>query len=299
MRVCYAPGYYAPVPPGHVFPMGKFQGLHERLLQLGVVRPSDVVTPGMCDFEVIERVHTPRYARAVWTGSLSTREVRRLGLPWSRGLGIRSRLAVQGTVLAARMALEDGVAGNLAGGTHHAMPDRGEGFCVYNDVAVACMDLRARGYDGRILVLDCDVHQGNGTAHILTGRPGVFTVSLHGQRNYPFHKPPSDLDVGLPDGTGDRAYRQALEDALDRVAAVFRPDLVFYLAGIDPLAEDRFGRLSLTTAGLEERDRCVLRWCSDHGAAVAILLSGGYAPTLAETVDAHALAFKAAREILP
>lgn len=297
MRVCYSPGYYAPVPQGHVFPMGKFEGLHARLLQLGVVRDHEVVEPSMCDFEVIERIHTPRYARAVWTGTLSTREVRRLGLPWSRGLGVRSRLAVQGTILAGRMALEDGVAGNLAGGTHHAMPDRGEGFCVYNDVAIACMDLRAGGFDGNILVLDCDVHQGNGTAHILTGRPGIYTASVHGERNYPFHKPPSTLDVGLPDGTGDRAYINSLEDALTRIASEFRPELVFYLAGIDPLAEDRFGRLSLTGKGLLERERTVLRWCAEQGSAVAILLSGGYAPTLSETVEAHSLVFRTALDL--
>jgi acetoin utilization deacetylase AcuC-like enzyme len=297
MRISYSPGYVAPLPDGHIFPMKKFSGLHDYLIDSGLFRESDVVEPSMADFASLYSVHTQRYAQGVWTGNLSRKEIRRMGLTWSKELAIRSRLAVQGTINTGLMALTDGIAGNLAGGTHHAMPDWGEGFCVYNDVAVAIQVLRQSKWVNKVLVIDCDVHQGNGNAAFFEHEPDVYTFSIHGEKNYPFVKPPSSLDVGLADGTGDRDYLRALSDALDRIFGEFEPDLVFYLAGIDPLEEDHFGRLSLSVKGLEERDRMVIESVTRKEVPLALLLSGGYAPTVRQTVMAHAIMYKVAKQM--
>lgn len=299
MRVSYASGYYAPIPDSHIFPMRKFEGLHRHLLECGIVNASDVVTPSTAHTATLGLVHTPRYLDAILNGTLSAKEQRRLGLPWTPGLALRSQLAVQGTLNAAIMALHDGISGNLAGGTHHAMPDHGEGFCVFNDVAIACRWLLRSARVERILILDCDVHQGNGTAAILSQEPGVFTFSLHGQKNYPFHKPPSSLDVGLEDRTGDAEYLRALEQALGDIGARFRPQLVFYLGGIDPLEQDHFGRLCLSLDGLRRREEAVIRWVGEMGVPLVLLLSGGYSPTLRETVLAHAVMFDIAKQLAP
>lgn len=299
MRVSYSPGYYAPIPDTHIFPMRKFEGLKEYLLGRLLISEDQIVIPSLCPFEDLELAHTPRYSRGVWTGSLSQKEIRRLGLPWSKGLGIRSRLAVQGTINAAKMALEDGISGNLAGGTHHAMPNHGEGFCVYNDVAVATLKLLRDGLVRKVLILDCDVHQGNGTAEILRGHSDVYTFSMHGERNYPFVKPPSTLDIPLRDGTTDAVYLRELELALSKIASEFKPDLVFYLAGIDPLESDHFGRLALTMTGLAQREETVIRWAGEQNLPLVLLLSGGYAPTLKETVLAHAVVFEKALALAP
>ncbi len=297
MRVSYSPGYVAPLPAGHIFPMKKFSGLHDYLIAKNIIQPTQVFEPKMVDFVNLSTVHTQRYCSAVWAGELSRKEIRRMGLPWSKELAVRSRLAVQGTINAGIMALQDGIAGNLAGGTHHAMPDYGEGFCVYNDVAVAIRVLKQAKWVNRVLVIDCDVHQGNGTAKIFENDFDVFTFSIHGEKNYPFIKPPSDLDIGLPDGTGDLEYLNTLSDALDRIFSNFNPDIVYYLAGIDPLETDHFGRLSLTKKGLEERDRIVIETVTQKEIPLVLLLSGGYAPTLNETIEAHAIMYKTAVEI--
>ncbi|MEO1023426.1 MAG: histone deacetylase, partial [Bacteroidota bacterium] len=206
MRVSYTTGYHADIPDDHVFPMKKFAGLHRYLLDKHIVSEEEVVAPSMVDFSNLVLAHTQRYANAVWTGELDRKEIRRMGLPWSKSLGVRSRLAVQGTMNACLMALQDGLSGNLAGGTHHAMPDHGEGFCVYNDVAVAIRTLQLSKWVSKVMVIDCDVHQGNGTAEIFRDDDSVYTFSIHGAKNYPFQKPPSNLDIGLPDKTGDREY---------------------------------------------------------------------------------------------
>ena len=297
MRVSYAPGYYATIPNEHIFPMKKFKGLHQYLLDEDIICEDEVVAPSMVDMTNLMTVHSPRYSNGIMEGSLSKKELRRLGLPWSKKLAVRSRLAVQGTINAAIMALQDGIAGNLAGGTHHAMPDYGEGFCVFNDVAVAISVLQQSMWAQKILVIDCDVHQGNGTAEICTNNPDVFTFSLHGAKNYPFKKPPSTLDIGLPDGTGDRTYLQTLKDALDDIFRQFNPDLVFYLGGIDPLEMDHFGRLSLSLKGLANRDRIVIEKVTGRGLPLVLLLSGGYAPTLKDTVKAHAQMYTVAKEL--
>ncbi|MEP1150530.1 MAG: histone deacetylase [Balneola sp.] len=277
--------------------MGKFQGLYAYLLEKEIIAPSEVIEPTMIDFVNLITAHTQRYAHAVWEGSLNKKEVRRMGLPWTKSLAIRSRLAVQGTLNAGIMALQDGIAGNLAGGTHHAMPDWGEGFCVYNDVAVAIKVLQQSMWINKALVIDCDVHQGNGTAEIFKNDENVFTYSIHGERNYPFQKPPSSLDVGLPDKTNDQEYHKALIESLDRVFSLFKPDIVFYLGGIDPLESDHFGRLSLSLKGLRERDRIAIEMTTQKEIPLVLLLSGGYAPTLEETVIAHSQMFEVASEL--
>ena len=278
--------------------MKKFPGLSRYLTEKEIIHPSDIIKPSMVDMTNLISVHTSRYSNGIMNGGLDRKELRRLGLPWSKKLAVRSRLAVQGTINAALMALQDGIAGNLAGGTHHAMPDYGEGFCVFNDVAVAIEVLQQSMWAKKILVMDCDVHQGNGTAQIFRDNPDVFTFSLHGAKNYPFKKPSSTLDIGLADDTGDKLYLSTLGDALDDIFDRFTPDLVFYLGGIDPLKTDHFGRLSLTLKGLQHRDEIVIRKVLDENAPLVLLLSGGYAPTLKETVLAHSLMFKTAKELV-
>ncbi len=297
MRVSYSPGYYATIPNEHIFPMKKFQGLHRYLLDQHIIIESEVIEPSMVDFVHLFTAHTQRYAKAVWDGALDRKEIRRMGLPWSKSLAIRSRLAVQGTINASIMALQDGMAGNLAGGTHHAMPDHGEGFCVYNDVAVAIKMLKQTKWINNAMVIDCDVHQGNGTAEIFKDDDTVFTYSIHGEKNYPFVKPPSTMDVGLEDGTTDELYIRTLIQSLDQAYNQFEPDLVYYLGGIDILETDHFGRLSMTLAGLRERDRVVIELAHQKGIPLVLLLSGGYAPSLNETVVAHSQMFEIAKEL--
>jgi acetoin utilization deacetylase AcuC-like enzyme len=299
LRVSYSSGYYAPIPDEHVFPMKKFKGLHDYVLDRGIIKEHEIVEPSMVDEFHLLSVHTARYVDAIWNGTLERKEARRVGLPWSKGLAVRSRLAVQGTINAALMALQDGVAGNLAGGTHHAMPDHGEGFCVFNDVAVAIQVLRQSMWVQKVMVIDCDVHQGNGTAAFFEHEPDVYTFSIHGAKNYPFRKPPSSLDIGLPDQTEDRQYVATLGDALDRIFDEFQPDLVFYLGGIDPLEDDHFGRLSLSMKGLQARDQIVLEAVLGRNIPITLLLSGGYAPTLQQTVRAHGLMYETAKRLAP
>ncbi len=309
VRVSYHDGYVIPLPERHAFPMGKFSALRDILVAEGVITEAEIIAPREVDWADLLLVHTHRYLDALATGTLSRQEERKLGLPWSEALVRRSRLAVQGTINACAMALEDGLAGNLAGGTHHAMPDAGEGFCVLNDVAVALRVLQQAGWLRRALVVDLDVHQGNGTAAFFSGARawpigGVSTFSMHGARNYPFHKPPSTRDVGLSDGTGDAAYLDALATHLPEVLTEAAPDLVVYLGGVDVVAGDRFGRLALTREGLAARDRFVCETIRQSGAPLCLLLSGGYASrrapgqapeTLAiATADLHATMYREA-----
>ncbi len=292
--------------------MAKFSALRDLLLAEGVVQADEVVAPREADWADLLLVHTRRYLDALATGTLTRADVRRMGLPQSPALVRRSRLAVQGTINACSMALVDGVAGNLAGGTHHAMPDRPEGFCVLNDVAVALRVLQRSGWIRRALVVDLDVHQGNGTATVFGGdrawpAGGVFTLSLHGARNFPFEKPPSTLDVPLADGTGDAAYLDAVAQHLPDTLRQSEPDLVVTLGGVDVVADDRFGRLSLTRDGLAARDRRVCETVRDAGVPLCLLLSGGYAArrapgqapeTLASaTADLHATLFRQAAAV--
>jgi len=297
MRVSYCDGYFVPLPEGHPFPMAKFPALHRLLREERILRKQDVVRPRQADWADLRRIHTEDYLRRLASGSLSSQEERRMGLPWSNRLVYRSRLAVQGTLNAALMALEDGVAGNLAGGTHHAFPDHGEGFCVLNDVAVATRILQTSCWVRRILVLDLDVHQGNGNASVFADTPSVYTFSMHGAKNYPFRKPPSTLDVPLDDGTDDDGYLDTLQAHLDPVLDAAQPDLVFYLGGIDVMEGDRYGRIGLSRDGVHARDRFVLQALHDRDLATVLLLSGGYADSPEATADRHAIMYREAAEV--
>ena len=297
MRVCFAEGYTAPLPDGHRFPMGKFVGLYEILQREGLISDADVVVPETASWQDLGLVHGADFLFRLRHGLLDRKAERRMGLPWTRAIVRRSRLATQGTILAGQHALKDGLAANLAGGMHHGYPDHGEGFCVLNDVAVAVRTLQKNGDVQRVLLVDLDVHQGNGNAAIFENDATVFTFSMHGARNYPFKKECSNLDVALADGTGDTGYLALLTTHLEAAVDRARPDLIFYLAGVDPVEGDRFGKLSLTPAGLEERDRVVLEMATLRGIPMAIVLSGGYASSDIETASLHAVVHRVAAEM--
>ncbi len=285
MRLVWSPRYQFDL-GSHVWPTAKYARVRERLLAARTVEASAFVEPEPASWHDLGLVHTPGYLETVRSGRFSPDELARLELPWSPAITEGFRLMVGGTIAAARAALDEGLAVHLGGGLHHAFADHGEGFCLFNDVAVAVRVLQRAGRIRRAAVVDLDVHQGNGTAQIFAGDPTVFTFSMHQEHNYPLDKPPSDLDIGLLDGTGDAAYLQALEAALPRVLAS-APDLLCYLAGADPFADDELGGLALTREGLRRRDRLVLK----HGMAarvpVVVVLAGGYARRLDDTVAIH------------
>jgi acetoin utilization deacetylase AcuC-like enzyme len=287
--------YTIPLPAGHRFPIEKYALLRDAVLASGLVPPSALHEPERASLDALRLVHTERYIDALVTGTLSDAEQRRIGLPWSEFLIERSFRAVGGTCEAARAALDLGVTMNLAGGTHHAFPDHGEGFCVFNDVAVAIRMLQRDGRIRRAAVIDLDVHQGNGTHAIFAGDDSVFTFSMHGGRNFPFHKVAGTLDVELADGTGDDAYLAALAEKLPGVLAASAPDLVIYLAGSDPHEGDRLGRLCLTFDGLARRDAIVLDACREVGIPVAVTIAGGYGRDINDSVRAHVNTVRIAR----
>lgn len=285
-----------PLPPGHRFPAGKYAMLKAALLADGTITDA-MLRPGPpATTEQLERAHSPQYVQAVADGTLDPKIQRRIGLPWSEVLARRSRATVGGSLAAARSALEVGFSGQLAGGTHHAHRDEGSGYCTFNDFAVTALTLLQEGACQRIAILDTDVHQGDGNASILTENPNVFVCSLHGAKNFPFRKVPSDLDFDLPDGTGDRDYLHALADALSAIAA-FRPDLVLFLSGADALEADRLGRLALTMSGMAERDMMVLQFAARRGLPLSIAIGGGYAEPISLSVAAYANTFRAAKSV--
>ncbi len=261
--------------------------LRDRVVADSVVAAERVLDPAAASDELLRLVHTPDYVERFVAGTLSAAELRRIGFPWSPALVERSRRAVGGTVAAARHALAAGTGMNLAGGTHHAFPDHGEGFCVFNDVAIAIRLLREEGALRRAAVIDLDVHQGNGTHAIFAGDREVFTFSMHGGRNYPFEKVAGTLDIDLPDGTEDAEYLAALAGALPAVLHAARPDLVVYLAGADPHEGDRLGRMRLTFAGLARRDAMVMAACREVGIPVTVVVAGGYGRRIEDTVAVH------------
>jgi acetoin utilization deacetylase AcuC-like enzyme len=271
-----------PLPEGHKFPIDKYRLLRERVESDVTVLESEPVS-----WEHLAAVHDAPLLERIRTGTMTLREVRGLGLPWSEVLVERGRRSVGGTVAAARRALARGIGMNLGGGTHHAGRDFARGYCLFNDVVVTLAQLRSEGLVQRAVVVDCDVHQGDGTAQLLGPDPDAFTLSLHGARNYPFERIPSDLDIDLPSGTGDDEYLRVLDDALD--TALAEPaDIAFFLAGADPWEGDRLGRLALTKDGLRARDELVLDRLLATGAAVVVVLAGGYAPDVTDTVDINA-----------
>ena len=274
--------------------MSKYLLLKDQLLAEGILAADDILQPEPLDHETLELVHTHEYLGKLASSGLSAAEQRRLGLPWSEALWQRSRLASAGTLLAGRTALDQGLGGNLAGGTHHAFADHGEGFCVLNDVAIAIRRLQAERSIERAAVVDLDVHQGNGTAAIFEAEDEVFTFSMHGERNYPLAKMRSNLDVPLKDGVGDAEYLGALQRHLPRVLDTACADIVFYLAGVDVAAGDRYGKLALTEEGIRRRDQCVIEAVRDRGLPLVIVLAGGYAATRARTAELHAHVFREA-----
>jgi acetoin utilization deacetylase AcuC-like enzyme len=294
MKCSYHSGYHVALPAGHPFPISKYAVLKDLLLAEGVLAPRDLIEPEPLDMDTLALVHTHEYLNKLQSSGLSAAEQRRLGLPWSEALWQRSRLASGGTLLAARAALSEGLAGNLAGGTHHAFADHGEGFCVLNDVAVATAQLRAEGAIERAAVIDLDVHQGNGTAAIFERVEEVFTFSMHGERNYPLVKMRSSLDVPLRDGVGDAEYLDTLERHLPAVWRRSQADIAYYLAGVDVAAGDRYGKLSLTEEGIRCRDRLVIEAVRSRGLPLVIVLAGGYAATRARTAELHAHVFREA-----
>jgi acetoin utilization deacetylase AcuC-like enzyme len=287
MKVYYSDLFPFPLPEGHRFPIEKYLRLRERILAAGILSEDRLLVPEAATDGQLLLAHTPSYLGRVKAGTLTQKEIREIGFPWSPRLVERSRRSVGGTIGACRSALETGQGANLAGGTHHASAGRGQGFCVFNDSAVAARVMQVEGRVERVLIVDCDVHQGNGTAAIFAGDDSVFTFSIHGAKNFPFRKVPGDLDIGLPDGVSDDAYLQALEEGLDEVFSSGSADLVIYLAGADPYAGDRLGRLALSKAGLLERDRMVYTACQKRGVPVATVMGGGYAQPIDHTVDIH------------
>jgi acetoin utilization deacetylase AcuC-like enzyme len=287
LRLWTSARYTFPLPEGHRFPIAKYERIREQVLSTGVVTPEALHEPARAEREALLLVHSPDYVDRFLEGRLSAAELRRLGFPWSSALVERSLRAVGGTCEAAAAALDDGISMNLAGGTHHAFPDHGEGFCVFNDVGIAIRLLQRDGRIRRAAVIDLDVHQGNGTNAVFAGDDSVFTFSMHAGRNYPFHKVPGSLDVELADGTSDEEYLAALANNLPTVLSRSQPDLVLYLAGADPHEGDALGRLNLSFDGLARRDAFVIDLCREVGIPVAITVAGGYGRSIDDTVRIH------------
>lgn len=280
------------LPTGHRFPMMKYELLREQLLRQGVLQPTQLYQPDLIDEELILGVHALSWWNKVSACSLSPEEERRLGFPISKKLLKRSHSSVSGTWQSSLNALRDGAAMSIAGGTHHAYADRGEGFCLLNDIAIAARALLDRRLCLRVLIVDLDVHQGNGTASIFQDEERVFTFSMHGERNYPQPKEKSDLDVGLPDGCNDHQYLEALYERLPLIFQAFDPDFVFYIAGSDVLASDRLGRLCLTLDGCRKRDAFVIDSCAERGVPFAITMGGGYSDRYHDILKAHFQTFE-------
>lgn len=295
-RVFYSPYYFADIGEGHVFPIRKFELVRDLLLRDGTLAEDEIVEPLPAATDDLLLVHTRDYIDRLIDGRLTANEIRKLGLPWSESLVRRSLHAISGTIEASKFAVASGIASNLAGGTHHAFPDRGEGFCVLNDVAVAIRVLQREKLAERFLVIDLDVHQGNGTAFIFADESDVFTFSMHGAKNFPLFKERSTLDIELGDGTADEEYLETLEQALPRIF-FHEPDMVFYLAGADPFENDKLGRLKLTQTGLIERDSMVLRFAHDRGVPIVTTMSGGYAEDISDTVAIHANTIRAVKAV--
>jgi len=299
MRLFPSDRYRLPLPDGHRFPVEKYRALRKRLeAEAAAGAALEFIEPHAATDEEILRVHDRAYVGRVMAGTLTPAEVRRIGFPWSEQLVARSLRSTGAAVDAAAAALEDGIAASLAGGTHHAGSDWGEGYCVFNDTAVAAREMQARGMVERVVILDLDVHQGNGTAEIFAADPSVFTVSVHGARNFPLRKHPGDLDIGLEDGADDSTYLAAVDAALDGALGEGRADLLLYIAGADPYGGDRLGRLSVSRAGLLERDRRVLAAARSAGLPVGIVCGGGYCADIGAIVEIHAGTMLLAADLL-
>jgi acetoin utilization deacetylase AcuC-like enzyme len=287
LKIYYTDTFSIPLPANHSFPKDKYSLLRKRIIEAQLVQPGDMRVPRPATDEDILRAHDPLYLNRLQKGELTVKEVRRVGLPWSPEIVLRARYSVGATIEACRTALSERIAVNLGGGTHHAFGDHGQGYCYLNDSVIAARAMQAEGLVENVLIIDCDVHQGNGTAAILKNDPTIFTFSIHGKNNFPYRKETSDLDIELEDGTDDAVYLAALEKGMTESLDACAANLVIYLAGADPYRKDRFGRLSLTKGGLAGRDRLVLRHLGQSGLPVAITLAGGYARQVMDAVDIH------------
>jgi acetoin utilization deacetylase AcuC-like enzyme len=297
LKISWSPIYHHPLPEGHRFPMEKYTLLPEQLLYEGTANSDNFFAPSpACEADIIA-CHDEEWWQKLKTQQLSASEIRKTGFPLSESLVQREIVILQGTIQAALFALQYGIAMNIAGGTHHAFTNRGEGFCLLNDVAVGTHYLLNRQLAGRILIVDLDVHQGNGTAQIFAGDNRVFTFSMHGEKNYPLQKEQSDLDIGLPDGADDTLYLKTLYDTLPRLVDSVQPDFIFYIAGVDILATDKLGKLAVSRQGCKERDRFVLQTCKDNRIPIAVSMGGGYSPRIADIIEAHGNTYRLAQEI--
>lgn len=297
LKVAFSSTYCYELPPGHRFPMAKYELIPEQLLYEGTLNTENFFHPGLLSQVDALLTHTRNYWEKLNAMTLTPSEERAIGFPINEKFVVRGRHIAQGTVDCADFALEFGVAMNVAGGTHHAFADHGEGYCCFNDQAVAANVLLNSGKAEKILIIDLDVHQGNGTAAIFASQPQVFTFSMHGQRNYPLRKMQSDLDMGLPDGTSDRAYLDQLSGILPHLFDSFQPDFVFYQSGVDILETDKLGRLAVSREGCKKRDALVLHTCKQYGVPVVVCMGGGYSIRLADIVEAHANTFRTAQEV--
>lgn len=296
LKIFYIDTFIFELPDGHRFPVEKYKNLREAVLKEEWASPTECLVPEAATDPQLLLAHDQDYLDRLVTGSLTPKEIRRLGLPWSPELVERARRSVGGTIAACRASVIDGVAVHLGGGTHHAGRDHGEGFCVFNDAAVAARVLQSEKAVKKVAVLDCDVHQGNGTAAITDGDDSIFTFSIHGQKNFPFRKHPGNIDLGLADGTGDEEYLEILDEGVDRVLAFANPDIVIYLAGADPFVGDKLGRLSLSKEGLQRRDHLVFEKCFHAEIPIAVVMAGGYGKDINDTVSIHLNTIRIAAE---
>ena len=297
VKIAFEKIYAHPLPEGHRFPMLKYELIPAQLLHEGSITTDNIFSPGYCSPEIILSTHEQQYYHKLVHQTLTPGEQRRIGFPQSPGLTDREHIITQGTIDCCLYAREFGVALNVAGGTHHAFADRGEGFCLLNDMAVASNYLLKEKIAKKILIIDLDVHQGNGTAKIFEHNPHVFTFSMHGAHNYPFHKEKSDLDIPLEDKTGDGNYLSILADTLPGLINTIQPDFAFYLSGVDILITDKFGKFNVTIEGCKQRDRIVFSLLKEHRIPVAVALGGGYSPDIKDIVEAHCNTFRMALDL--
>ncbi len=297
LKIAYDPIYAHPLPEGHRFPMLKYELIPEQLLHEGTITLENIFAPQPCTSEIILWTHDPAYLAKLTNQTLSTKEQRHIGFPQSPQLTLRELIIAQGTIDCCHHAMQAGVALNVAGGTHHAFADRGEGFCMLNDMAVAANYLLHRTLANKILIIDLDVHQGNGTAKIFENEPRVFTFSMHGEHNYPFHKEKSDLDIPLKDGTGDETYLALLEEVLPILISQVKPDFAFFLSGVDILSTDKYGKLKLSMNGCRQRDEYVFSILKKHSIPCVVSMGGGYSTDIKIITEAHCNTFRVAKDM--
>jgi acetoin utilization deacetylase AcuC-like enzyme len=297
LHIAYDPIYAHPLPEGHRFPMLKYELIPGQLIHEGTIDESNIFSPVACEDEIILYTHTPEYLSKLKDQTLSAREQRHIGFPQSPMLTQRELVITRGTIDCCHFALENGVAMNVAGGTHHAYADHGEGFCLLNDFAIAANYLLVNKLAKKILIIDLDVHQGNGTAKLFENNPAVFTISMHGRHNYPFHKETSDWDIPLDDGTTDETYLHLLKNVLDEIPRRCEPDFIFYLSGVDILASDKFGKLKVSMNGCKTRDEMIFNWVHDYKLPCTVAMGGGYSSDVKIITEAHCNTFRTAKMV--